>query len=668
MKKLVLVAHKSRRDKILSALHRSKLVEICATTELVNDMPTADVGAEEELTQKLQRLSFAFDFLKAEKQKAQKLVKATEKSNNPFEYVPVKKTPFSNVRRIEFDVFGKIIEQEVELLTAVSELESISSRYMEIKAEQLKLRNTTLQMEIYKPIGCEFALFKDTAHTCAWVGTVPNEKAELLRQAAENQEFAHLEFFRASSKLTPVVCVFMKEVTDGVQKLLAEADFNRLNVNFSENPARKIHQCAQRNEELEAEKLSLLKASLNKEGLLDDLRVLYDFYLVEHAKTVAESGFARTKSVFVLEGWYPAPDEETVRKIIESCGDEIFYEFREPVEGEIEPTLVKSSKIVAPYEGVTNMYSVPLKGVDLNPNPFVAVFYFLFFGMMLGDAAYGILLAVGGFVLYKLMKPTPGKGGLVLVIAMGGISTFIWGVLFGTWFSIELPEGSFLTKLMLFNPLDEPLKMLVLCYALGFVHILFGMALNAYQLIKKKQVTRALGSVFSWFFIFGGIGLLAAGMFIEGAGKGFSYAAYACLGVGLLLMLAFASTAKNPVKRVFGGIAKLYDGVNIFADVLSYSRLFGLGLATAVVGMVINKIALVIVDLLTFGNFSVIGWIFAALILVVGHTFNIGINVLGTYVHDCRLQYIEFFGKFYTGGGHQFVPLGSQTKYTYIEK
>jgi V/A-type H+-transporting ATPase subunit I len=153
------------------------------------------------------------------------------------------------------------------------------------------------------------------------------------------------------------------------------------------------------------------------------------------------------------------------------------------------------------------------------------------------------------------------------------------------------------------------------------------------------------------------------------AGSWLAIVSYVLIGLGVFALLAFGGYGKKGAKRIFGGVGKLYGIVNFLSDILSYSRLFGLGLASAVVGMGMKQIALLIVDMLpAIGGVHIIGWIFAIPILLIGHTFNIGINTLGTYIHNSRLQYIEFFGKFYEGAGHQFLPLGINTKYTYIER
>ena len=217
------------------------------------------------------------------------------------------------------------------------------------------------------------------------------------------------------------------------------------------------------------------------------------------------------------------------------------------------------------------------------------------------------------------------------------------------------------------NP-NTALYMLGLSLAVGVVQINVSLAMKGYLLVKRdKDVIGLFNEVISWFSILIGIILLALNMLLKLA-DGFKIAGIVFMVVGVLLILVLGGRGKKGIKKIFGGFSQLYGGVNFFSDILSYSRLFGLGLSTAVIGMVVNEICKVIINILTFNGISVLGVIVAIPIFAVGHVFNIAINTLGTYIHDARLQFIEFFGTFFEGGGHDFKPLGSNTKYNYIEK
>ncbi len=208
----------------------------------------------------------------------------------------------------------------------------------------------------------------------------------------------------------------------------------------------------------------------------------------------------------------------------------------------------------------------------------------------------------------------------------------------------------------MFNPLDKPVNMLILSLGMGLFQMLTGMAINAYRLFKERKPLDAIFGVFSWYILIIGIAVI---FLVKGdVGK---ITGIVLLAVGLVGLMIAGALHKKGVGIVSGAFGKLYGIINFFSDLLSYSRLFGLGLATGVIGMVLNQIAVVLVELI-----PVLGIVLAAALLIGGHLFNVGINTLGAYVHNSRLQFIEFFGKFYTGGGRLFAPLGSNIKYYYI--
>ena len=275
-------------------------------------------------------------------------------------------------------------------------------------------------------------------------------------------------------------------------------------------------------------------------------------------------------------------------------------------------------------------------------------FFACFFGMMVSDAGYGLVLAILIPIIIHIVKPKGNGRKLMWVLATGGLFTVFWGFMLNTWFGTNpLP--------VLLDPMKQPLEMMALCLGLGVVHLFTAMIIGAYVNLKRGDVVAALVDQFAWLAILIGLGLLVLPP-VALLGK-------ILAGAGFLGVLFFSGRDKPSFpKRIISGLGKLYGISSWMGDILSYSRLFGMGLATGVIGMVINMMAGMVMG---GGPF---GFVIGIVVLIGGHTFNMAINVLGAYVHACRLQYIEFFNKFYEDGGIPFKPLRSETRYVNLSQ
>ncbi len=359
-----------------------------------------------------------------------------------------------------------------------------------------------------------------------------------------------------------------------------------------------------------------------------------------------------TENAFYIEGWCPAREEKKLAEFFEVNG--CAYEFSEPEEGEVPPTLTYNSKIIAPFSTVTNMYSPPAySGID--PNPMMAPFFAMFFGIMLSDAGYGLLLILAGIFALRKLKPQGTFKNFMKLAVICGVTTVVWGALFGGFFADGIPAiytlftgKTFPYDLALwFNPTEDPMTMLIFSLILGGIQIITSMAIKAYMMIRDGEIWAAIFDIGFWWVAFGGaitcIFNVKIGLYVLGAGV-------------LGLVLTQGRAKKNIIMKFFGGIMSLYDVTGYFSDILSYSRLLALSLSTAVVGQVINTMGLLM---------NPVGFF---IVFIIGHVFNIAINLVGSFVHSARLQYVEFFGRFYESGGRLFAPLTIKTKNTDIIK
>lgn len=437
----------------------------------------------------------------------------------------------------------------------------------------------------------------------------------------------------------------------------SEADFHDLTGSVIKNIARYEKERDTLQKKIEHIEIAIVKHM----GDLPQMKKMYDYLLNSKERKVVRSKILQTDTAFLLGGFVA---EENFERFKEAMQKQFMVVVQEVPIGEDEsaPILLRNSKLVAPFESITKMYSMP-NSHEADPNLWVAVFYFLFFGMMLSDAAYGLLLMLGTFVMLKKLKPSGMMEKTLKLMFLCGISTIFWGAAFGGWFgnfaATVFGDESWIARMLspfLFDPLANPIGMIGLSCAFGAVHIVVGMGMNAYLLIKSGKVWDAVFDVFFWYAVFAGIlMLILGGSFVE-IGK---YTALAGV-VGLILTQGRAK--KGIFNKLISGVLSLYGITGYFSDILSYTRVLALCLSTGVIAMVVNIMGTMA------GVDNVVGLLLLAVVFVLGHGFNLAMSLLGAYVHTSRLQYVEFFGKFYSGGGKEFMPFKVKNQYTALKQ
>ena len=357
---------------------------------------------------------------------------------------------------------------------------------------------------------------------------------------------------------------------------------------------------------------------------------------------------AMTLDTVYIEGWVRHDRTQRLKKAIEEVTDIYDLDIVDPTKEDIPPTCTVNNEFVTPFETITDMFSKPSFS-EVDPNPVMSVWYWILFGMMMGDAGYGLMMFILFYALIKIKKPQGGSRKLYLVFLYSSITTAFWGIIFGSYFGVTWrPEWQ--PTWMFIEPLKEPMKLLILSLIMGVGHILSGLFLKIYASIRSGNIWDAIFDQVSWVLVVVGLGLL----FLPGI---FSKVGMVMAISGGLIVLFTGGRRKPSIfGKVTSGIVGLYAVTGYMSDVLSYSRIMALSLSSAVVAMVMNLLAGMIQG-------SVIGFIFSLFIYIIGHSFNLVMGLLSAYVHDGRLQYIEFFGKFYEGGGTPFKPLSVKLKY-----
>ncbi|MDR1916597.1 MAG: V-type ATP synthase subunit I [Synergistaceae bacterium] len=388
-----------------------------------------------------------------------------------------------------------------------------------------------------------------------------------------------------------------------------------------------------------------------------------DYWNILRAKLSALIEGDQTEQIIVTSFWIPQNCMEALRKVTAPYEGLTEVAAVTPEDNIEAPTLLKNSNFSSAIEPLITMYGIPTYG-GFDPTTVVTPFFYLFFGMCFGDAGYGLVIA--GLLLFLMMKRriTGTLKKFLVILTVGNVMAVVVGALTFSWFGDSLTSFAFLhpiapafQKLQILDPMKDPMTMLYISLALGFIQIMTGLVIAMRENLRKGDKMAAFSDQGGWIVFLCGLVLVG----LSGAGViGLTVKASAVIaGVGAIILVATQGREKESViGKLFSGIMSLYNVTGYLGDVLSYSRLLALGLGSAAVGMVINLLANLVA-----GSIPGIGIVLGLLIFVLGHLFGIAVNMLGAFIHSLRLQYVEFFGKFHEASGVEFVPLAARTQY-----
>lgn len=614
MQKLTLYALKADRDALLLALQKD------GSVMLEPEAGSKALPGAEAVSAQLDKTGAVLQFL------------VQNGAKNPL-FPQKEQVPYQDFLKETGE--GKRLTEQLD--TTASKIASLES-----EAAALRTQAESLQPWLQLDIPLEQLSFTETTH--CHVGFLPEKELPAFQEGMAKLLADWKTYGDGQDGRALVVLAYNRD-EEAVKHLLKEHDFSEAVLPKRSGTASQVQQELLQEAKEREDKIARLQQE-TKDILprKQQVELYYDQLSTTHERL--QNGGVETVSAFKVQGWVRKNRTRRVEKVIQSVTDAYQLTFADPAEGEIPPTVLENGKLVEPYESVVELYSLPKAG-SIDPDLIMAPFHFIFFGMMLSDAGYGLVLTVMLYFALKKFKPTGFARQLALVIFFGSISTVLWGAMFGGWFGLEW-------KPLLFVPMKEPLKMLALCFGLGAIHLVAGMLVKVYMLLRDGDVMGAVCDQISWLIMFLGFFLMAL---VPGPiGK---YLAW--LGAGIIILFG-GREKKGIVSRLLGGLLTLYNISGYLSDLLSYSRIFALGLATGVIAMVINTVAQML------WSAGPVGIVAAILVLLAGHYFNIIINVLGAFVHSSRLQYIEFFGKFYEAGGRAFLPLALRTKFTDITK
>ena len=631
MKHLRLLGMESEREALLKAMQDMECVEISSID-----------GSEEAL-----KSGFAKPDDKAlmSAQEASRAYRTALASLDRF--APEKKGMFRKRQGVSRAAFFSA-ESEENARTAAETINKDTRRLGEIESERTK--NEALRATLAPWLTVDVPLGGADGALSVFFGTVGlNVTNDALKALADSLD-GLLTWQQASSDRSLRYLLVMCHGSVKERALSALRDLGFSTVSF-----RGMTGTAKENDKALAENLAALEKERQEieqriaglGGKREALLEASDRAAIALRREEAKSRLVGTDKVFLLEGWLPADRCAALEPF--TCA----IETREPTEDEYPqvPVQLKNNKLTRPLNMVTEMYSLPAYGT-LDPNPLMAPFFILFYGIMMADMGYGLLMMIASVIISKKYRPKGTSGELFSLLGLCGISTFIMGALTGGFF------GDFLTQLVaivspgtvfalpkLFDPLDDLTMILIGSMALGMVQIVTGMAISLIEKCKRKKFLDAFFEEITWWIVFVGIALLALG---KGA---------AVLYVGCALVLLGPIVQGKGWGKLTGVFGSLYNHVTgYFGDILSYTRLMALMLAGSVIAQVFNMLAAMPGNVIAF-----------IIISMLGNAMNFGLNLLGCYVHDLRLQCLEFFNKFYVDGGKPFRPMTLDTEYVDLQ-
>ncbi|HHU19417.1 MAG TPA: V-type ATP synthase subunit I [Bacilli bacterium] len=644
MKKLTLISFHEQKDQLLKSIQELQNLEVVDlhSTELgdleisTNDVDQLQTTIKQRETQ-IDQIESAINFLQSHLPETSLLKKLrTEKQVFTLESLSAEVAKFSTKELVN------------HLLTKQIELEKIEERRQKLTEEEVFFEHWNKLSFSKKDV-------QNAKYITGSVGTVPQHiQNQYINQLKETDLLFVEEVYQNKDEHGVFISYDLKNEEEA-QHILNECHFDDLTTNFVENPSVALKKLKHELAELQTTKEKII-SKLEKMTTEEWQLMLAD----EYNKAVLEREKSKLliideKHLFVMEGWLEEVEVQSVKQALNKSLNSHDYsvlveEVREEDYDRV-PTILKNNDLIAPFENVTEMYNLP-KYNEIDPTPYLAPFYFVFFGMMVADLGYGLLLWLATFIGLKFLKFDPPMTKNLKFFHTLSYPTMIWGLIYGSFFGFELP-------FLLLSTTNDVITILILSVVFGLIQIFVALGINAYLKIRDGEISASIADGIGWIAILAGlIVLLLGSMIFNQALITQIGAAIAILGV-LGILGASMAGSKNKGLGLGLGVYNLYGITSYIGDIVSYSRLMALGVSGASIALAFNMIISFIPPI---GRFTIGVVLFIAL-----HAVNIGLTMLSAYVHGARLIFVEFFGKFFEGGGKPFKPLKASEKYIVLK-
>ena len=673
MKRIVIVGMRTDRKQILEFLQRRGVLEI-RTPKPGKSLVQKDDPVFHQIDMSSAKVTFDKNVNYA-KQALEILNQAVPDPNAP--------SMFSGRSQMSLtDYETKVIKRDT-IMELVYNINKLDKQRAEINAEIPRVES---QLEALQPwLSYELPMdFDGTKYTKAFIGTLPNEVAletiyTDIESSAKDITGVDVSIISSSPEQTCIQVVCLRRDAGAVEEALRHMSFARPVVS-GQAPAKQSASLQARLDSLHKKSEEIDKEIKLLTDKREDVKFIIDYFKMRSDKYEILSSLYQSPKTFIIYGYAPEKDTQALVDLLESRF-ECVVEVREPLK-KGRPVVLQNNGFADAVEGVIESYSLPSRG-EIDPSLPVACFYYVLFGLMLSDAAYGIIMAIAcAVILSKFKNMEPGTRKMMKLFLYCGIGTAFWGFMFGSFFgdAVNVIATTFFGRSDItlppiwFEPVDAPMKMLTFSFLLGLIHLFTGLGIKFYTLVKQGKIVDAIYDVVFWYFLVGGSVFYLLTMSMVTDMLSLTWQLPASVGNVALVFMAIGAIgiiltggreSKSWGKRILKGLYSFYGITSYLSDVLSYSRLLALGLATSVISTVFNKMGSMVASALVAKGIigTIIGALLFLVIFVIGHAINLAINALGAYVHTNRLQYVEFFGKFYNGGGREFKPFKENTTY-----
>ncbi|HSV32035.1 MAG TPA: V-type ATP synthase subunit I [Atribacteraceae bacterium] len=646
MQRVDILVHQSLRDETFHLLQNMGVLEITVSEKTEDELHASEEIRFEELEHNLGEIRSALDFIS----------KYSEKKPSPLEnFFP----PRLAISREDF------LNQCFNYSVVAFDCAQLEEKLNRVRTG---INRLSANLEFLRKIAWVPVALEDLGTTRESRSLLLEMDLEKIKQLKEHLQSLgtewHLESFPGNGKRHLVLVVVHRVWWERLESYLQESSLTPITLPqaFEGTPAEAIQKIQNKIVSLEQDREQLIEEVRTRQKHEQELKISYDFLESVLEQRRKEAMALKTLETCQISGWARAEDIPRLEKQLTHLGREWVLFHRDPRNDEVVPIELKNNSWVNNFSVLTHLYGLPNYS-EIDPTPLVAIFFFLFYGLCLGDVIYGVVLALAGFIAPAILKIPASSKLFFRMLAWGGIASIAVGLLTGSWlgdfFSFPPPALSFLgsirSALMVIDPLINPLPMLIGSLLIGIFQILVGIFTGFLKEWKRGNRLVAIMDRLSWFIFIIAILLYIASMAFV---PGLRTAATALVVVMVVFLIATQGrTKKNPIMKVLSGIMSLYGLVSYLGDVLSYSRLFALGLATTIVAVLARTLAEL------FGGAPYIGWLIGLFVFLLFHLFNIAMSGLGAFVHSARLVYVEFFTKFYESGGKKFQPFSYKTKY-----